>query len=127
MRLIYNIICLPSLLIHELLHIVVAFITLAKWKGIKIEKGNDFKHTFNFTFTVFTISRYRIQNTLIHLAPFLAILLPLILILFGNIWLGIGIGLYQVLTYCVIKPSSADYFAIKNFKTNKQLIDELYK
>lgn len=126
MKMIYNIICLPSLLFHELLHILMAMVVLARWKGIKIDKHNDFNKTFGFTFTVFTVSRYKWQNTLIHMAPFLAFMLPLTLVV-NFPYVAIGIWIYQVITFPVIKPSDSDFIAVIDYKTNDELIRELYK
>ena len=123
---IYNIICLPSLLLHELLHILMTMLVLSRWRGIKIDKHCDFNKTFGFTFTVFTVSKYKWQNTLIHMAPFLAFSLPLFLCLVAP-HIALGIWLYQVLTFPVIRPSDSDFMAVIDYKTNDELIQELYK
>src|SRR5690606_13372618 len=97
MNKIYNIICIPSLLLHELLHIVITFVVFSSWMGIQIKKHADFDKTFGFTFIVFSVSKYRFQNTLIHLAPFLAFSLPLVF-LFINPYIAIIIWIYQLIT-----------------------------
>lgn len=124
MRAIYNIICIPSLLIHEMLHIVMCLLVLSKWTGIKISKYDDFNNTFGFSFTVFTVSNHKIQNTLIHLAPLLAILISPIIYIF-SVDLAIWVLIYQLITVQVIKPSNEDYIAIKRFKSLNELVSEM--
>lgn len=126
MRAIYNIICIPSLLAHELLHVIMCFLVLSKWTGIKICKFDDFNKNFAFSFTVFTVSKYKFQNTLIHLAPFLAVFISPIVYIY-SVDLAIGIFIYQLITFVVIKPSDEDYLAIKNFKTLDELYNEINK
>lgn len=126
MKKIYNIVCIPSLLLHELLHIVMTIVVFSSWMGIKINKHTDFNKTFGFTFIVFSVSKYRFQNTLIHLAPFFAFSLPLVFF-FVNPYIAIGIWVYQLITIPVAMPSKEDYLAIANYKTNDELIHELYK
>lgn len=124
MKRIYNIIRIPSLLLHEILHIFMCLLVFSKWTGIKITKFDDFDNTFGFSFTVFTVSRYRIQNSLIHLAPFLAIFISPIIYIY-SIDLAIIILIYQLITISVIKPSNEDYVAIKKFKTFNELFNEI--
>jgi len=124
MKTIYNIICIPSLLVHEILHILMCLLVFSKWTGIKISKFDDFNNTFGFSFTVFTVSKYRIQNTLIHLAPFLAIFISPIVYIY-SVDLAIIILMYQLITISVIKPSNEDYLAIKEFKTLDELFNEI--
>lgn len=126
MKMIYNIICLPSLILHELLHIVTAMVVLSRWRGVKIDKHDDFKKTFGFNFTVFTVSKFKWQNTLIHMAPFLAFMLPILFVI-PDPELAIGIWMYQIVTFPVIKPSDEDFMAVIDYKTNEELIQELYK
>jgi len=126
MKKIYNIVCIPSLLLHELLHIVMTIVVFSSWMGIKIKKHADFNKTFGFTFIVFSVSKYRFQNTLIHLAPFFAFSLPLVFF-FMDPYIGILVWLYQLITIPVAMPSKEDYLAIANYKTNAELIHELYE
>lgn len=123
---IYNIISIPSLIVHELLHIVVCLLVMSKWTGIKIDKLDSYNKTLAISFTVFTVSRYRFQNILIHLAPLLAFLIPVITLFFNQEY-ALYFLIYQVITVKMVIPSDGDIIAIKEFKTFEELIDEQYK
>jgi hypothetical protein len=123
---IYNILSIPTLVIHELLHVIVCLLVGSKWSGILVEKMDSYNTTSAISFTVFSVSKYRIQNTLIHLAPFMALLIPIIM-LFHNPVFGLYILIYQTFTIKLLIPSDGDYMAIKKFKTTQELYVEQTK
>lgn len=120
---IYNIISVPSLLVHELLHIVVCLLVMSKWTGIKIDKLDTFDKTYAISFTVFTVSKTRFQNTAIHLAPLLALLIPVVMLAFNPEY-ALYTLIYQVITIRMVIPSDGDIIAIKGFKTAEELYEE---
>lgn len=116
----YNIISLPTLIVHELLHAIVTFLVGGKVTGIQIIKFDNFDKTFGLSCILFTVCSYRLQNTLISLAPVLAVLISPIVFYF-NSTAGFCVLGYQLLTFPVVLPSSEDLESIKTFKTTKEL------
>jgi len=117
---IYNILCLPAIIIHELLHIIVTYLVGGRVCDIVIHKYEDFDKTFGLACEVFAVSPYRFQNTMISLAPILAFLIAPIVFHF-SITAGFCVLGYQLLTLLVVIPSKEDIDSIKNFKTREEL------
>ncbi len=116
----YNIISLPTFVIHELLHVIVAYLVGSRVTGMQIHKYENFNKTFGLACELFTVSNYRLQNTLISLAPMLAFAISPIVFYFNDI-AGFSILAYQLLTFPVVIPSTEDFESIKTFKTTKEL------
>lgn len=116
----YNIISLPALVIHELLHAMITYLVGSRVTGIQILKYDNFDKTFGLSCILFTVSDYRLQNTLISLAPILAVLISPIVFYF-NSTAGFCVLGYQLLTFPVVIPSNEDFESIKTFKTTKEL------
>ena len=75
---IYNILCLPAIIVHELLHIIVTYLLGGKVVGIEIHKYEDYDKTFGLDCEVHTVSDYKFHNTMISLSPILAFFISLI-------------------------------------------------
>lgn len=121
-----NIIAYPSLFVHETLHIIITLIVGATWNGVKIKTNDNYLNNFDISVEVYTYSKYKFQNTLIHIAPILALFITPIIFLF-NIELAVIISIYQLLTINTILPSKGDIDSINNYKTNEELILEIYE
>lgn len=125
MNKIYNILSIPTLILHELLHVIVCLLVLSRWKGLLIERLEHFDTTFGVKVTIFSVSKHKWQNLLIHMAPFLAILVgPLVGIYYGWVIGFVVIG-YQLITSPLLVPSREDFEAINKFKTPKELLKEI--
>ena len=117
---IYNILCLPAIIVHELLHIIVTYLLGGRVVDIVIHKYEDFDKTFGLACEVFVVSNYRFQNTMISLAPILALLIAP-LVCYFSVTAGLIVLGYQFLTLPIVIPSEEDIQSIKTFKTKKEL------
>jgi len=112
MKIIYNIFKIPALILHELSHLVMMFLTLniLYLKKIEISKNK------NFTYDVLIKSskpRFFIIEIIISMSPFLNFLITIILMI-NNIHF-IFLLLYLLLTLKISIPSKRDFNNIKDF------------
>lgn len=117
---IYNIFSVPAIIIHELLHIIVTYLVIGRVAGVEIHKYEDFDKTFGLACEVLTISDYKFQNTMISLAPILALLIAPVVCYF-SVTAGLIVLGYQFLTLPVVIPSEEDIASLKEFKSTKEL------
>jgi len=120
---IYNIFSLPALIVHELLHAIVTYLVGGRVTGIEIHKYENFRKTFGLACELSTVSDYRFQNTIISLAPILALAISPIVFHF-SITAGFFVLVYQLMALPVVIPSKEDIYSIMDFKTTKELDKE---
>jgi len=117
-----NVISTPALILHELLHLLFCLFTWTEVTDITIGKTGTFKKDFSYDVQIYTISSNRIKVFLISMSPFIGLFaLSFIGVYFNNLY----ILMYTLLTYKTLIPSDEDYAAIKEFKTDEELLEEM--
>jgi len=127
LRFIYNIFCVPALIVHELMHIIVGLLMGSTISGVDIIKHDNFSKDFSLRVEVHTYCRFKIQNTITALAPMMAMFIPMILFGFGFELSATIIAAYQLLTLKVVLPSKGDIDMVRSYKTDEELIDIIEK
>lgn len=124
LMLFYNFMAIPALVVHELMHVIATLVVFSKLKGIHFIKGEDFNNSLECQVEVWTVSKYKWQNNVIHMAPVLGVMTPLIFLFFGMDTTAFVVTIYNIITVKTLFPSEEDIVAIKEFKTIEELIED---
>lgn len=127
LRFVYNVFCVPALVIHELMHIISAFLVGSTVSGIEIIKHDNFSKDFSLRVEIYAYSRFSIQNFITALSPIFAIFIPIVLFGFGFGVSAIILAVYQLLALKVVLPSKGDIDMIRSYRTDDELVDIMEK
>lgn len=105
---VYNNICIPALIIHELLHYIFIKITFANFTRASVFLSDDYEYTSSFAVAIFYVPTNKFQKVLVSIAPIFAILISPILFYFDFNNVGIGCMIYQSVCFRIVLPSKED-------------------
>ena len=115
---IYNGLCIPALIIHELFHYVFIKLTFAKYTFTVVDFDEDYEITGNLSVKVCYIPSNYFQVLLISLSPILGLFFWLLPIFFGFGVLSIISIFYTILCFKIIIPSKEDINVIKQKRSS---------
>ncbi len=112
----YNGICIPAIIVHELLHFLFIKLTFAKYLMTRVVLDENYKETGSLSVAVFYDPKNTFQIIIINIAPALALLICPILFYFDLQILAKTSLIYTIICLRVVLPSKEDLKIIKNRK-----------